>query len=84
VTPALATFAAVALAFQPDQTQLRKLYENHVARCEREYGANDPRVAQAARDLGFFLKQEGAGLAAVPAFTKALRIDQTKIGATAP
>ena len=72
------------LAFQPDHALLRKVYEDHVSRCERDYGANDPRTAQAARDLGFFLKEAGDNKAAAGAFAKALRIDQAKYGADAP
>jgi tetratricopeptide (TPR) repeat protein len=84
VTPALLALAAFVLAFQPDRALLRKLFEDHVTRCEREYGADDPRTAQAARDLAFFLKEQGENKAAVAAFSKALRIDQAKFGPTAP
>jgi tetratricopeptide (TPR) repeat protein len=72
--------AFLVLAFQPDRLLLRKLFEDRVARCERDYGANDPRTAQAARDLGFFLKEGGENEQAVAAFSKALRIDQAKFG----
>jgi Tetratricopeptide repeat len=54
-----------------------------VAYCEREFGSGDPRTAQASRDLGFFL-ESGASKDALSAFSKALKIDQAKWGATAP
>ena len=72
-----------AVAFQPDHALLRKVYEDHVARSEREYGPGDTRTAEAARDLGFFLKEAGDTKAAIPAFAKALQIDQAKYGAEA-
>jgi tetratricopeptide (TPR) repeat protein len=59
---------------------LRKVYEDRVARCEREFGPGDPRTAQAARDLGFFLKGGGNNRDAAAAFSKALRIDQANLG----
>ncbi len=58
-------FAALVLAFQPVYALLRKVYEEHVTRSEREYGAEDPRTAQAARDRAFFLKEQGDNKAAV-------------------
>jgi tetratricopeptide (TPR) repeat protein len=77
-------YACAASAFQPDRALLRRVYEDYVARCERDFGPNDPRTAQAARDLGFFLKDSGDRKAANLAFAKALKIDQAKWGDTAP
>lgn len=71
---------ATVLAFQPDAQMLRKVYEDHVTRCEREFGPSDSRTAQAARDLAFYLKEAGDNKAAVTAFSKALRIDQANLG----
>jgi tetratricopeptide (TPR) repeat protein len=73
----------VLLAFQPDTALLRRVYEDQVARCEREFGPGDPRTAQAARDLAFFLKGAGKDKDAAAAFSKALRIDQANLGADA-
>jgi tetratricopeptide (TPR) repeat protein len=77
----LLAFATVAVAFQPDRAVLRQVYEDHVARCERDFGAGDARTAQAARDLGFFLRDSGDPKSAVAPFSKALKIDQAKFGA---
>lgn len=71
---------ALSLAFQPDPAILRKVYADAVARCERVYGANDPRTAAAARDLGFFLKEKGDLKGARAAFSKALDIDEGRFG----
>ncbi len=67
-------------AFQPEPALLRKVFEEHVARCERDYGPNDARTAQAARDLGFFLRDSGDSKGAIPAFSRALKIDQANLG----
>jgi tetratricopeptide (TPR) repeat protein len=72
------------MAFQPDRALLRQVYDEHVARCEREFGAADPRTAEAARDLGFFLRDSGDSKSANAAFSKALKIDQAKFGQDAP
>jgi tetratricopeptide (TPR) repeat protein len=77
----LVTLASLAFAFQPDPAILRKVYEDALARRERDYGANDPRTAAAARDLGFFLKEKGDLKSARPAFSKALEIDAANFGA---
>ncbi len=72
--------AAVALALQPDPAALRKVYEDHVARCERDFGPRDARTAQAARDLGFYMRESGDKKAATTAFAMALAIDQANLG----
>lgn len=73
-------FFATLVTLQPDPALLRKVFEDHVIQCERDYGPNDSRTAQAARDLGFFLKEAGDNQAAAPAFAKALQIDQANLG----
>lgn len=63
---------------------LRRVFEEHVARCERKFGSNDERTAAAARDLGFFLRDSGDRKAAAAAFARALAIDEGKLGSEAP
>ncbi len=77
-------FPLLCAAFQPDAAMLRKLFEDNVARCGKEFGADDPRTAQAARDLGFFLKNAGNNQAAAAAFQRALQIDEKNLGPHAP
>ncbi len=76
------TFSAAA--FQPDAALLRKVYQDHLTTCEKDFGARDARTAQAARDLGFYLKESGDNKAALAAFAKALSIDQANLGPDAP
>ena len=64
------------LAWQPDPAALRHIYEEALARRERQYGAADARTAQAARDLGMFLAREGESADARGALAKAVRIDE--------
>jgi tetratricopeptide (TPR) repeat protein len=77
-------FASAALAFQPDFAYLRRVYEEHLTRCERDFGPADARTAQAARDLGFYLRDNGESKAAAAAFGKALSIDGRIQGPDAP
>jgi tetratricopeptide (TPR) repeat protein len=76
----LIPLASLAFAFQPDPDILRKVYEDALLRRESVYGANDPRTAAAARDLGFFLREKGDLKAARVAFSRALQIDQANSG----
>ncbi len=70
----------VALALQPDPAMLRKLFEDALARREKEYGVSDARTAQAARDLGFFLARQNETSAAQAALAEAVRIDESAFG----
>lgn len=78
------SLAAVALAFQPDTAMLRRVYEEALTRRQRDYGSSDARTAQAARDLGLFLQQNGEAAAARRALAEAVRIDESAFGAAAP
>src|SRR5258707_400796 len=73
----------VALALQPDPAMIRRLFEEALARREKEYGAADPRTAQAASDLGMYLAQQGNAADARLALAKAVRIDEAAMGAAA-
>jgi hypothetical protein len=75
--------AFAALAYQPDAATLRRIYEENLARREREYGAEDLRTAQAARDLGFFLERAGDTTGARRALARVVAIDEKAIGPTA-
>jgi tetratricopeptide (TPR) repeat protein len=77
--------AVLLLAFspQPDPLVLRRIFEEALARREREYGMSDARTAQAARDLGMFLSRSGGTGPAQAAIAEALRIDERVFGPTA-
>jgi tetratricopeptide (TPR) repeat protein len=74
----------LALSPQPDPAMLRRIFEDALARRERQYGASDARTAQAARDLGMFLAREGESGGARTALARAVKIDETVFGASAP
>jgi tetratricopeptide (TPR) repeat protein len=65
----------VLLAMQPDPAAIRRLFEENLARQEKEYGAEDSRTAQAARDLGLFLKKQGDVAGAREALNRAVRAE---------
>jgi tetratricopeptide (TPR) repeat protein len=70
------------LAFQPDPQMLRRLYEEGLAKRERDYGSADVRTAGAARDLGLYLREWGGDPAgARQALARALAIDEKTLGA---
>ena len=73
---------ALALAFQPDVAVVRKVFEDHLARQRQEFGATDPHTAQAARDLGLFLRANGDTAGALRALAEAVRIDDSALGAS--
>ena len=81
---AAGVWAAIAgLAFQPETAMLRRVYEENLARRQREFGAGDTRTAQAARDLGLFLSSAGDKAAARKALAEAVRIDDQALGKSA-
>lgn len=75
---------AGSLAAQPDISVVRRVFEESLARRQREFGAADARTAQAARDLGLFLRANKDAPGARVALAKALRIDDTTLGVSAP
>jgi tetratricopeptide (TPR) repeat protein len=76
--------AAAAAAFQPDTAAMRHLFEENLARREREFGPADARTAQAARDLGLFLQRAGDAAGARKALAEAVRADEKAFGPAAP
>jgi tetratricopeptide (TPR) repeat protein len=74
----------VALALQPDPAMIRRLFEEALARREKQYGSSDLRTAQAARDLGMYLAHQGDAADARIALAKAVRIDEDIDGSAAP
>src|SRR5215471_21835057 len=77
--------AAIFFAFspQPDPATLHRIFEDALARRERQYGLADARTAQAARDLGMFLTRQGDAGAARTALAEAVRIDEQIAGVDA-
>ncbi len=82
--------AAILLALasagfaQPDAAQYRKLFDQNLARAQREYGESDARTAQAARDLAMFLERAGDRVGTRAAYREALRLDDKSLGPNAP
>jgi tetratricopeptide (TPR) repeat protein len=72
-----------ALAFQPDKTMLRQMFEESLKRRTQEFGRNDARTAQACRDLGLFLQRNGDTAAARRVLTDTVAIDDATLGKTA-
>jgi hypothetical protein len=56
----------VAMFLRTDPAALRPLYEQALERRRKEFGAADPRTAQAARDPGLFLAGIGEPAGARP------------------
>ena len=71
------------LAMQPDPAAIRRLFEENLARQEKQYGALDPHTAQAARDLGIIPEAAGRPDGAAAALARALRADEQAFGAGA-
>jgi tetratricopeptide (TPR) repeat protein len=67
-------------AFQPDIGIVRRVFEEGLARRQREFGDADLRTAQAARDLGLFLERVGDTAGARRALQQAIRIDEKAAG----
>jgi tetratricopeptide (TPR) repeat protein len=78
------------LAMQPDPAAIRRLFEENLARQEKLYGADDKngkddgRIAEAARDLGLFLKRQGDRAGAQAALARAVQADENTHGKAAP
>ena len=66
----------LGLAFQSAPEMLQHMFEEGLARRERDYGVLDPRTAAAARGLGMYLQQSGDRTGAYQALSKALAIDE--------
>jgi Tfp pilus assembly protein PilF len=75
---------AAALAFQPASSNLRRVFEDNLARQRREFGDADPHTAQAARDLALFLLNDGDRAAARRALADTLKLDESALGPAAP
>jgi tetratricopeptide (TPR) repeat protein len=60
------------------------LFEEELAHRREQYGGSDLRTAQAARDLGLFLRNQGDAPAARTALFEAIRIDEEALGPAAP
>ena len=73
----------VLLAMQPDPAAMRRLFEENLARQEKQFGAADARTAAAARDLGLFLEKQGDLSAARAALGRAMRADEKTLGGEA-
>ena len=76
--------AGLAHAFQPDRAMLRSMFEEALQRRTGEFGRNDPRTAQASRDLALFLQRNGDTAAARRVLTDTLAIDEAVFGKSAP
>jgi tetratricopeptide (TPR) repeat protein len=59
---------------------LRQLFEDALRRQKEEHGLSDPRTAQAARDLGLFLRSQRDTAGARNALDEAVRIDEKALG----
>ena len=73
-----------ALAFQPEASNVRHVFEEALARRRQEFGAADARTTQAARDLGLYLLRAGDREAARRALADTLKLDDAALGPTAP
>ena len=80
----LLPFLLIFLAMQPDPAMLRRLFEDALVRSQRQYGADDARTAQAARDLGLFLARQGDAAAARNTLAETVRLDEAALGASDP
>ena len=63
------------LLFQPDPSALIPLYKQALAEREKAFGADHPKVARSATDLGLYLRNLGDRKGAVALFRRALAID---------
>ena len=65
-----------------DPSTLTPVYEKALSYRENEFGANDPRVARSASELGLFLKEIGNPVAAEAPLRRAVSIDSAHSGAS--
>jgi tetratricopeptide (TPR) repeat protein len=75
---------AAAMCAQPHPAMLRELYEQHLAEQERAHGEFDAHTAEAARDLGLFLRGNNDSEGAHGALSRAVVIDEKVFGVDAP
>ena len=75
--------AAVAAWAQPDTNVLRQVFQENLARRQRQYGPTDFRTVQATRDLGLFLAEIGDLPGARRTLNDIVRIDEMAVGAAA-
>ena len=73
-----------ALAWQPDPAALIPLYRQALADREKQLGADHPKVARSASDLGLLLRNQGERAAAEPLLRRALEIDERALGTDSP
>jgi tetratricopeptide (TPR) repeat protein len=69
---------------QPDPAMLRKLYEQNLARAQHQHGEFDAHTAEAARNLGLFLRTYADPKSAYDALAHAVAIDEKVFGAESP
>jgi tetratricopeptide (TPR) repeat protein len=69
---------------QPHVEMLRDLYGQHLAVEQREHGEFDAHTAEAARNLGLFLRGHGDPAAAYTALSRTVAIDEKVFGPDAP
>jgi tetratricopeptide (TPR) repeat protein len=75
-----ASFLCTGFSFQPSPAALRQLFEDALARRRSQFGDDDIRTAQAARDLGLFLRNQGDASGARRALAEVVRIDEKVLG----
>jgi hypothetical protein len=80
----LAVLLSAVLAFQPEASGVRRVFEEALARRRQEFGLSDPRTVQASRDLALFLLRTGDRAAARRMLAETLKLDDAVLGATAP
>jgi len=73
----------MAVSLQPSQAMLRQLFEETLVRKKAEYGDSDTRTAQAARDLGLFLAEQGDRSRARDCLAEAVQINERALGPSA-
>lgn len=65
---------------QPDPASLRLIYEEGLDRRIEQFGVEDTRTAQAARDLGLYLKLRGEMDAARQTLGRTIKMDEASLG----
>lgn len=65
---------------QPDPAALAQLYQQALTAKEKQFGAEHPKVARSASDLGLFLRNEGKKEEAEPYLRRAMAIDEKATG----